>query len=131
MGAWGAFLVVNGERLSEGVVELRNMKSTSSEPLVTKLWLFSGLKSHLSTNQLFSGMFWGVGEGFFFCWSFQFYLLPWVSVQSGGKEAACRYDGVGFYLYFPVKCTVSSTSFSVAADLNDFASLKEINEQSA
>lgn len=66
MGAWGAFLVVNGEGLSEGVVELRNMKSTSSEPLVTKLWLFSGLKSHLSTNQLFSGMFWGVGEGFFF-----------------------------------------------------------------
>lgn len=46
-------------------------------------------------------------------------------------EAACSCDGVGFYFYFPVKCTISSTSFSVAADLNDFASLKEINEQSA
>lgn len=58
---------------------------------------------------------------------FNFIFLPWVS---GGKVAACRCNGGGFYFYFLVNCTVSSTSFIVAADLNDFASLKEINEQS-
>lgn len=59
----GGFLVVNRERLDEGGGG--GEASTSSEPLVTKLWLFSGLKSHLSTNQLLSGTFWGVGEVFF------------------------------------------------------------------
>lgn len=51
-------------------------------------------------------------------------------VENWATSAECRCNGYGFYFYFLVKHRVSSSSFNVASDLSNSASLEEIKEES-